>query len=68
MQAAPVHNDVRKKANTYFFSKVAINALLMILGAVLITLFLRQMQNQAALRKQEQNSQQADWWSVTGRI
>ena len=32
----PVTEEIRKKANKYFFSKVAVNALLMILGAVLI--------------------------------
>ncbi len=52
-------NTTRKKANRYFFAKVAFNAFLMILGAVLIALFLRQMQRQAALQKQEVNSQQA---------
>ena len=48
-----VSEEVRKKANKYFFSKVAINALLMILGAVLIALFLTQMQRSTALYKQE---------------
>lgn len=52
-------DTTRKKANRYFFTKVAFNAFLMILGAVLIALFLRQMQRQAALQKQEVNSQQA---------
>ena len=51
-----VSEEVRKKANKYFFSKVAINALLMILGAVLIALFLTQMQRSNALYKQEISS------------
>lgn len=51
-----VSEEVRKKANKYFFSKVAINALLMILGAVLIALFLTQMQRSTALYKQEISS------------
>ena len=54
-----VQKEIRKKANTYFFSKVAFNLLLMILGAVLIALFLRQMQNQTALLKQRENSRQS---------
>ncbi len=53
------HAKIRKRANAYFFSKVAINAFLIILGTVLIALFLRQMQHQTALFKQEQNSTQA---------
>ena len=52
-------SDVRKKANKYFFSKVVINALLMIVGAVLIALFLRQIQQKNALFKQRQSSEQA---------
>lgn len=47
---------IRKRANTYFFAKVAINAFLVILGAVLIALFLRHMQRQSSLVKQEENS------------
>ena len=49
--------DIRKKANTYFFVKVTVNILLMIVGALLISLFLRQMQRQTALVKQQQNSE-----------
>lgn len=49
----------RKRANTYFFSKVAFNAFLMIIGAVLIALFLRQMQQKTALYKQRESSEQA---------
>ena len=54
-----VSEEVRKKANKYFFSKVAINALLMILGAVLIALFLTQMQRSTALYKQEISSKES---------
>ena len=50
---------IRKRANTYFFTKVAINAFLIIMGTLLITLFLRQMQHRTALFKQQQNSTQA---------
>ena len=51
--------NVRKKANTYFFSKVVFNLLLIVLGAVIIAAFLRQMQMKTAFFKQEQNSRQA---------
>ncbi len=50
---------IRKKANTYFFSKVAFNAFLVVVGAVLIALFLQQMQQKVALYKQQENSKQA---------
>ena len=53
------HKIIKKKANTYFFTKILINIFLIILGAVLIGVFLRQMQSQAALKKQEENSQRA---------
>jgi hypothetical protein len=55
----PVQKEIRKKANIYFFSKVVFNALLIVLGAVLIALFLRQMQHKTALTKQRENSEQA---------
>ena len=55
----PVQNDIRKKANTYFFSKVVFNFLLIVLGAVLIAFFLRHMQREAALLEQRINSEQA---------
>ena len=54
-----VDKITRKKANTYFFSKVAVNFLLIVLGAALIAAFLRQMQIRTAYFKQEQNSRQA---------
>lgn len=54
-----VDEQTRKKANIYFFSKVAVNLLLMIIGAVIIGIFLTQMQRQTALLKQKENSQQA---------
>ena len=50
---------IRKKANKYFFSKVIFNALLLIIGAVLIALFLRQVQQKNVLYKQQQSSEQA---------
>ena len=50
-----VDKITRKKANTYFFSKVAVNFLLIVLGAALIAAFLRQMQIRTAYFKQEQN-------------
>ncbi len=53
------NNEVRKKANRYFFTKVVINVLLIIIGAVLIALFLRQMQHRTALVKQAENSKEA---------
>ncbi|MBR3185001.1 MAG: mechanosensitive ion channel [Oscillospiraceae bacterium] len=55
----PVQKEIRKKANIYFFSKVVFNALLIVLGAVLIALFLRHMQHKTALTKQRENSEQA---------
>ena len=55
----PVQKEIRKKANIYFFSKVVFNAVLIVLGAVLIALFLRQMQHKTALTKQRENSEQA---------
>ncbi len=51
--------EIRKKANLHFFMKVTINTLLIVLGAVLISLFLRQMQRQTALYKQRQSSELA---------
>ena len=53
------HKIIKKKANTYFFAKIVFNIFLLILGAVLIGVFLRQMQSQAALAKQEENSSRA---------
>ena len=53
------HIKTRKKANTYFFSKVFFNLCLVLVGAILISSFLRTMQNQAALGKQRSNSEQA---------
>ena len=51
--------ETRKRANTYFFGKMVVNIFLVVLGAVLIGLFLRQMQNAAALQKQEETSREA---------
>ena len=52
-------SEISKKANSYFFAKVIVNALLIIIGAVAIALFLHQMQNRTALAKQQANSEQA---------
>lgn len=54
-----VDQETRKKANAYFFTKVVANVLLIVIGAVLIALFLRQMQTQSAYVKQERNSRLA---------
>ncbi|MBR0162986.1 MAG: mechanosensitive ion channel family protein [Oscillospiraceae bacterium] len=48
--------EIRRRANTYFFSKVAINALLIIIGAILISFFLRELQHRSALERQKINS------------
>ncbi|MCR5796185.1 MAG: mechanosensitive ion channel family protein [Solobacterium sp.] len=53
------HREVQKKANQYFFTKVIIDALLIILGAILISSFLRRMQHDTALYKQRQSSEEA---------
>ena len=53
------YESIRKKANTYFFSKVIVNALLVIIGAVLIGVFLRNMQNDVSIYKQRKNSETA---------
>ena len=53
------HKAIKKKANTYFFAKMVFNIFLIILGAVLIAVFLRAMQSQTALAKQEENSGRA---------
>ena len=54
-----IRNDIRKRANRLFFIKVTINILLIIIGAVCITLFLRNMQHRTSLSRQWQNSQLA---------
>ena len=51
-------DKVRKRANLFFFSKVIFNALLMIAGAVLISVFLRSIQHQSSLYKQQVNSKE----------
>lgn len=47
---------IEKKANAYFYGKVIINILLMVLGSVLIGLFLSGLQERRALAKQHENS------------
>ena len=54
-----VDEETRKKANKYFFSKVLVNLALVIIGALFIALFLRQMQAKTAIAKQEENSKLA---------
>ncbi|MBR0374743.1 MAG: mechanosensitive ion channel family protein [Mogibacterium sp.] len=51
--------ETEYKAHKYFITKVVINVFLMILGAVLIAAFLRQMQQQTALVKQREGSELA---------
>ena len=53
------HDKVVRKANTYFFAKVAFNLVLMALGAVLISLFLYQIQTQNAQAKQKESNELA---------
>ena len=49
----------RRHANVYFVGKVIFNFLLIVLGAVLIGVFLRSMQTQTAIYKQQENSRRA---------
>ena len=51
--------DALKKANRYFVLKMTFNAFLIIFGAVIIAIFLRQVQSQTALVKQRENSRLA---------
>lgn len=53
------HEQVRKRANTYFFSKVVFNTILVVVGAFLIAFFLRRMQDQTAIYRQRNSSEQA---------
>ena len=46
---------LQKKANTYFFMKMIINLMLVIIGSAAIGLFLKHMQEQTALTKQQEN-------------
>lgn len=50
-----IDKNTLRKANRYFFTKVLVNIILMILGALLITVFLRRMQEQASVIKQQEN-------------
>ena len=58
-EAKSRREQIRRKANTYFFGKVVFNLFLIVLGAVAISLFLRQMQTRTAMVKQEENSRLA---------
>lgn len=53
---APVSEEIRRKANRYFLTKVLVNLVLIIIGAVAVGVFLRQMQMQTAIAKQEEIS------------
>ena len=53
---AEATDEIRKRANKYFLSKVVFNLLLIIIGALIVSLFLRQMQMRTALVKQEEVS------------
>ncbi|MBO4537974.1 MAG: hypothetical protein J5694_03800, partial [Erysipelotrichaceae bacterium] len=54
-------NSERKhgRLNTYVLSKVIINLVLIILGAVLLTVFLRNVQTKSSLSKQQKNNELA---------
>jgi len=54
-----VDEATRKKANRYFFTKVLVNFVLVLIGALFIILFMRQMQAKTALVKQEETSKLA---------
>ena len=54
-----VDEETRKKADRYFFTKVLVNLVLVIIGALFIALFMRQMQAKTALVKQEETSKLA---------
>ncbi len=58
-EAKSRREKIRRKANIYFFGKVVFNLFLIVLGAVVISLFLRQMQTRTAMVKQEENSRLA---------
>ena len=56
MPDAPVSEEIRKKVNKYFLTKVLVNFVLILVGAIAVAIFLRQMQMQTAIVKQEQIS------------
>ncbi len=51
--------EKRRKVNTYRISKVVFNLVLMVLGAVIIAVFLRNIQTRTSLAKQKDNSELA---------
>lgn len=53
---AETTDEIRKRANKYFLSKVVFNLLLIIISALIVGLFLRQMQMRTAIAKQEEVS------------
>ena len=60
-----IRNSIRKRANTYFFFKVAVNLLLIVVGAFLIFQFMRLIQREAALNRQTRDSTLALTEAVT---
>jgi len=54
-----IDQETLKRANKYFFTKMLVNLALVLIGAVFIAVFMRQMQARAALVKQEENSRLA---------
>lgn len=54
-----VKKEIRMRANTYFFGKVLINALLLVIGIVLISTFLRRIQERTALSRQQHSTTQS---------
>ena len=54
-----VHHKAEKTSQFYIVSKIMINILLILLGTVLIGMFLRSVQAQTALQKQQKNNELA---------
>ena len=52
-------NDIQKRANRHFYIKMLINTLLVICGAVFISVLLQHMQYETTLSKQRKNSELA---------
>ncbi len=56
VQKETYDKDTLRKANVYFFSKVVFNIFLIVIGALVIGLFLRDIQTQASMARQKENS------------
>ncbi len=52
-------DEMRKKANFYFFSKVWFNFLLIVIGTIILSIFLSDIHSRTLLSKQEKNSRLA---------